>query len=100
MWLQAKHRAKNRGIPFSIDLSDIVIPKICPLLGIPLVHGKVRMDFNSPQLDRIIPELGYVKGNVQVLSMKANMSKARLTLDEMRLMVKNWEAMEALKVAI
>lgn len=92
MWLQAKHRAKIRKIPFAIDLSDIVIPEICPLLNIPLVHGKIRMNFNSPQLDRIIPDIGYVKGNVQVLSMKANMAKSRLTLSEMKLLVKNWEA--------
>jgi hypothetical protein len=91
MWAQAKNRAKTKGIPFDIELVDIVIPERCPLLGIPLRHNAKRLHYDSPTLDRIIPSLGYVKGNVQVLSLKANMAKSSLTLEEMKLLVRNWE---------
>jgi hypothetical protein len=36
MFHNAQHRAKRKGIPFSITIDDIVIPETCPLLGIPL----------------------------------------------------------------
>ena len=81
-WL-AKHRAKTKGIPFDIELSDIIIPEICPVLGIPL---KTTIDGNrdlSPSLDRIDNTKGYVKGNVQVISFKANNMKSTANEDEL-----------------
>lgn len=58
-------------------ISDIIIPETCPMLGIKLEFGfdKQGGNFNSPSLDRIIPELGYTKGNVMVISKRANMIK-------------------------
>ena len=91
MWATAKHRAKIKQIPFNIRLADIVIPSRCPLLDIPLQVAGKRLNFNSPTLDRKIPSLGYVTGNIQVLSFKANMAKSVLSLSEMQLLVRNWE---------
>jgi hypothetical protein len=75
----ARHRALKKGTEFSIDLSDIVIPEFCPVLGIPLVisdgTGKPGGRMDSPSLDRIDNEKGYVKGNVQVISHMANSMK-------------------------
>ena len=75
----ARHRAIKRGVEFNIDLSDIVIPKSCPILNIPLViadgTGKAGGRMDSPSLDRIDNKLGYVKGNVQVISHMANSMK-------------------------
>ena len=39
----------------------------------------------------MIPELGYIKGNVWVISNKANRIKNNATLEELRLLVKNLE---------
>lgn len=77
MLSRARTRAKSKGLPFDIDSSDIFIPEKCPILGIPLVShkGKSGAFSNSPSLDRIVPELGYTKGNVQVISQKANQMK-------------------------
>lgn len=92
MWHRAKFRAKDHGVPFNIDPSDIVIPDRCPLLGIPIKRGKGVHCRNSPTLDRKKPELGYVKNNVWVISHKANAIKQDATLDELQLLVKNLKA--------
>lgn len=80
----AKLRASRQSLPFDIDVSDIIIPEQCPVLGIPLQVGVGRPTDNSPTLDKIIPELGYVKGNVIVVSYKANRIKTDATIDELR----------------
>jgi hypothetical protein len=79
----AKSRAKRKNLPFDIKIEDIVVPDVCPVLGIPLKHGVSRVCDNSPTLDRIIPELGYVIGNIQVISHKANTIKSNATYEEM-----------------
>lgn len=88
----AKQRASKQKIPFNIDYTDIVIPEYCPLLGIKLVKylgsgGKKHDD--SPSIDRIIPSLGYIKGNVWVISDKANRIKSDTTIEELELLVRN-----------
>lgn len=84
----AKQRAKDRGLEFDIDQSDIIIPDYCPILGIPIkiysgktTKGGGHMD--SPSIDRIDNSLGYVKGNVQVISHKANSMKFTATKEEL-----------------
>jgi len=85
MYYRAKNRAENKDLPFTITRQDIadVWPKddYCPALRIPLkIKGgnKISTD-NSPNLDRVIPILGYVKGNIAVVSKLANsiMTSAR-----------------------
>lgn len=74
----AKGRAKKLGLAFDIDRTDIVIPETCPVLGIPInatVRGRRGFHPNSPSIDRIIPELGYVRHNVKVISNLANILK-------------------------
>jgi hypothetical protein len=77
----AKRRAKDKGLDFTIDKTDIDIPIICPILGIPIVKkvytkGKsTGPTANSASLDRIDNSKGYVKGNVRVISHKANTMK-------------------------
>jgi len=79
----AKGRAKRNGIPFNLNLDDIVIGETCPLLGIKLYSGKNTIQPNSPTLDKAVPELGYVKGNVWVISQKANQMKSDLSLSQL-----------------
>lgn len=85
MLARAKTRAKLKGVPFSIELEDIHIPEFCPVLGmkIEVNSGKSGAYPNSPSLDKIIPELGYVKGNVQVLSQLANSMKNSASKDQL-----------------
>ena len=82
-----KSRAKKYGIPFDLEASDILLPDVCPVLGIPLVFthlsGKpTGYRPNAPSVDRVVPSLGYTKGNVKVISAKANLLKNDGTIEE------------------
>jgi hypothetical protein len=81
MLRRARNRAKKNNIPFDLEIEDIIIPEVCPILGIPLIHQKGGVFDNTPSLDKIIPSLGYVKGNVAVISWKANVMKSNLSID-------------------
>ena len=78
MIARAKSRAKIKHIEFNIEISDIMIPDVCPILGIPLLgnSGKSGGKINSPALDRIDCKKGYIKGNIRVISHLANMMKS------------------------
>jgi hypothetical protein len=78
----AKARARRKGLDFDIVLSDIVIPKRCPLLQIEL-HRNQASEPSSPSLDRKDSSLGYVKGNVWVISHRANTIKNDASLEEL-----------------
>lgn len=86
MWRRAKSRAKERGLAFDIEKSDIKIPTHCPILNIELKchSGSSGGKYNSPSLDKIIPELGYIKGNIQVISDRANKMKADASFLELK----------------
>ena len=77
----AKQRAKAFGVPITITDKDFEIPDVCPVLGIELRHnrsggGKGSTTRNSPTLDRINPDLGYIPGNVIIISKLANQIKS------------------------
>lgn len=67
-------KCKKFDIPFALDIIDLVFPTHCPVLGLEL-----NFDCTSPNcatIDRIRPELGYVRGNVVIVSMWANRIKS------------------------
>jgi hypothetical protein len=81
----ARARAKKVGVPFDLSREDIVMPERCPVLGIEFKWGTGAMGWRnmaSPSLDRIIPRLGYVRGNVRVISNRANHLKSNGTISE------------------
>lgn len=81
----AKKRAKQKGVPFNITKDDIVIPTHCPYLGLELIpHAPLGTDRSAViSLDRVIPELGYVKGNIEVISQQANTMKNNATPEQL-----------------
>jgi hypothetical protein len=81
----SRTRARKKDIPHEIVLGDIVIPEYCPVfknIKLSLTNNKSCHD--SPSLDRIRPELGYVKGNIVVISHLANTIKSQGTADQHR----------------
>lgn len=83
----AKHRATERGFDFDITTDDIEIPDVCPVLGIPLTKGDGKRHDGSPTIDRIDNTKGYVKGNVMVISYRANMIKNSASIQEVELVL-------------
>lgn len=88
MYYSAMRRAKQRGVPFNVTPNDIKIPKKCPVLGIDLIQGMGIQSNNTPSLDCIDPKLGYVKGNIQVVSWRFNKFKSDLTPSELKKIAK------------
>lgn len=86
LWSKAKRRASKSGMEFTIELADIVIPKLCPVLGIPI--GVLK----GASLDRIDNGFGYIKGNVMVISRRANTIKSDASLHELVMMGKFYGA--------
>ena len=89
MLANAKARAKRLNLPLEITVDDVVIPDFCPILGIPLVVADGIPTENSPSLDRFIPEKGYVRGNISVISYKANRLKSNGSVEDLR-KIANW----------
>lgn len=78
-------RAHKKGVPFNISATYLfsVTPDVCPVFGTPfsfINNGQMTPD--SPSVDRLRPELGYVEGNVRVISIKANNIKSAYTAND------------------
>lgn len=89
-WLirEIRQRSRKLGIPFDLTPDDIVFVDTCPVMGVPLdwnVSGNPQ--HNSPSVDRIRPNLGYTKGNIRVISQRANSLKTNATSAEMELVL-------------
>lgn len=87
----ARRRAEKYGLPFDLTEEDIEIPDVCPALGIPLIQATGRATDNSPSLDRIEPEKGYIKTNVRVISNRANVLKRDATWAELKKLARYME---------
>lgn len=75
----AHSRAIKKRYEFNITHEDIIIPEICPYLKVPL-KSKFDKDVKQHEqykatLDRIDSTKGYIKGNIQVISLLANIMK-------------------------
>lgn len=90
----AKLRAKQLNVPFSLQPCHIRIPETCPVLGIPLFRGVGKSGPNSPSLDRIYPAKGYTATNVAVISQRANQIKNDASCVELRAVLRWLEQYE------
>lgn len=90
LYRSCRKRAKRQGIEFSIEETDIVIPDFCPVLLQPLEYcGEDRRYW--PSVDRVDNSKGYIKGNVRVISYKANMMKSDFTIEQVKNLLKLME---------
>ena len=93
-FFRLRSRAKKQGIYFDLEVEDMPkLPTHCPILGLKLVSnmGGRQQNANSPTIDKIIPELGYRKGNIAWISSKANQLKSDATLDQVKSILKYME---------
>jgi len=94
MYYRAKARAMKAGVEFKLTIDDVasVWPpdNRCPVLGTLFeTQAGSGGGAHSPTLDKIIPSLGYVPGNIAIISNRANGIKSDATPDEV-LTVGRW----------
>ena len=80
IWHRAKSRSVKKGLDFDLEISDIVIPEVCPVFKVPF--DKNNKDYTY-SIDRIDPRKGYVKGNVMIICNKANRIKSDASATEL-----------------
>lgn len=83
----AQQRAKKNGLSFDLDIGYLlsIASDNCPVFKQKFRWGRHKgksTDF-TPSLDRIVPQLGYVRGNVAFISVKANRVKNNATEKEL-----------------
>lgn len=78
-------RANLSNLEFNLDISDIIIPEICPILKTLIICGDKSDYNNSPSVDRIDNTKGYTKDNIQIISTRANRIKNSATISELLL---------------
>lgn len=71
--------AKERGLSCEIELSDLVIPQVCPVFNTPFVKHTMY----SVSVDRINNKVGYTADNIQIISRKANIMKNSASVEEL-----------------
>lgn len=91
LWSNARYRTKKSGTPFTIRVVDVIVPKKCPYLDIPLNNkrGRGYKLSDCPQLDRYDSTLGYTEHNIQVISALANRMKNDATPEQLDTFAKN-----------
>jgi len=88
---KARTNAKEKKVPFDLQINDINIPEYCPVLGLKLFFNDKRPNDNSPSIDRLIPKLGYVKNNIKIISKRANELKSNASIYEIESIIKYLE---------
>jgi hypothetical protein len=81
--MSASQRAKANGIEFNLIAENILLVRYCPLLKITLEYGNSKATNNSASIDRIDNTKGYIKGNIQVVSMLANSMKGSASPEQL-----------------
>lgn len=87
-----KQSAKKRGIDFDMtaeDLLEIGQPKVCKYLGMELDYAADSIKPESASVNRIDPRKGYVRGNIEIISNKANSMLLDATPEELMTFVEN-----------
>lgn len=90
-FIQRRSGAKSKGIPFTVEFEEIDKPTHCPILGCELTYEWDEENPYTPNkatLDRLIPNKGYVPGNVYVVSSRANSLKNSSTIEELEAIIK------------
>lgn len=86
------YSAKRNNIPLGFESVEeiaiylkLIAPEKCPVFGKEFTRGGKGFSNWSPSVDKIIPKLGYVKGNIQIISMLANCMKRDATEEQLRI---------------
>lgn len=81
---RVKIKATREKREFNLTREDIVIPAVCPILLIPIRLNDERMNKNSVSIDRVDNSKGYIKGNVKLISLRANAHKSDMSKEDIQ----------------
>lgn len=87
----SRRRAKRDGIEHTIKWTDLQIPDTCPVTDDPFWPVLGQQTPTSVTIDRIDSELGYIPGNVWVISLAANKAKGDLSLEALKRIIAKLE---------
>jgi len=102
MLSNAKIRAKEKSVDFNLTFEYLkkIFPQDnkCPVIGVNFQFGYKNLDKKNtdfaPSLDRIIPEKGYVEGNVIVVCNIVNRVKSDSTVKILEKVFKFYKKLE------
>jgi hypothetical protein len=89
LYNRLKASAKKRNIEFNLSVTDMYhleYPLTCPILGIPMVFNRGKVQDNSYSIDRIDNTIGYQLDNIQIISYRANILKNNASAAELRML--------------
>jgi hypothetical protein len=78
-----KANALRTGYTWDLSFGELVWPEFCPILGMEIDYFAESRQENSASFDRIDNSLGYISGNVQIVSWRANRIKSDGTAAEL-----------------
>lgn len=81
-FIRKRANSKYTRHEFTITFDEIVWNTTCPILGSTLNYFTGIREANSVSFDRIDSSKGYVSGNVQIISWRANNLKSNGTIEE------------------
>ena len=98
---RAKQRAKRDNLPFDLTIEWLraMVVSHCPITLQPIDWTKEQVvngnaGPNSPSIDKVKPELGYVQSNCAIVSFRGNAIKSNGTIDEHRRVVQYMAAQQ------
>lgn len=96
----AKNRAQSKNLPFNLDKEYLIKlweenDGCCALTGLQLdlnPYGKKgQVNPQAPSVDRIIPSLGYIKGNIRLITYHMNVSLSEFGIEEFEKLIKHYK---------
>lgn len=96
-WRAKKYNAMRIGWEWNLEFSDLEWPTHCPILGIELDYFAEYRSEASVSFDRVDSSKGYVKGNVHIVSWRANRIKNDGTAEEHRKIADYLDSLEDVK---
>ena len=90
----ARRRAKEKNLPFNLDSYRKEIAKRlktgkCEMTGVEFSFNGIRK-YNSPSVDRVDPEKGYVYGNIRIICWGMNCALGPWGENILKKMVSGW----------
>lgn len=90
----AKYRARQRCLNFNLTMDFLmsIASDNCPVDGLPMdwsvdENKRLQPMPRTPSIDKIVPSLGYVQGNVQIICWQYNSWKRDMSIHDMRILL-------------